>query len=69
MSKMLKKLKLNELLKENLSSKEMQRIAGGCACAYFCVPESSEDFIGDYITSSNSGGGGYGCAEMNSMGY
>ena len=38
MSKMLKKMKLNELQKENLGSKEMQRIVGGqtCGCAGGC---------------------------------
>ena len=45
MVKMLKKMKLNELQKENFSSKGMQKITGGdqvCGCGYSCLDWGSE---------------------------
>ena len=56
MSKVLKKLKLNELQKENLSSKEMQRLAGGgdyqCGCAGACIGNTNEN---DYMNGLTQG--------------
>ena len=47
MSKVFKKLKLNELQKENLSSREMQKLAGGsfygCNCASACSSQGDSN--------------------------
>ena len=44
MVKMSKMLKLNELQKENVSSKAMQSIVGGatCGCGYTCLDYGDE---------------------------
>ena len=46
MSKVFKKMKLNELQKENLVSKEMKKLVGGdkvCGCAGSCLGSTCED--------------------------
>lgn len=56
MKRELKKLKLNELQKKSLRSKEMQKIVGGatCACASLCTTgETQEGFVSDYVANGN----------------
>ena len=54
MKKVLKKLKINEIQKENLSSKELQRIVGGaCGCAGSCGTDSGlEDYVMSLIAKA-----------------
>ena len=54
MSKVLKKMKLNELQKENFGSKEMQKISGGsCGCVSICIDSQgiNECFMDGYMTA------------------
>ena len=57
MSKVLKKMKLNELQKENVGAKEMKSITGGyqCACGYSCgsCSEDVDDMYGTAVTQVN----------------
>ncbi len=56
MEKKLKKMKLHELQKESLYSKEMQKIVGGatCACASMCTEGVTQEIaISNYMANGN----------------
>lgn len=58
MKKVLKKMKLNELQKVDLCSKEMQRITGGvCGCVGTCLGSNVEDSVMIGLTIGKSGCG------------